>query len=81
MPPVTIDLISDDDDEPAIADSSTMPQVISEPNAIDDVEPPSHVYRSAKSLPYQLREHCTIYFEEGLCMSNRRRFSWIGRPD
>ncbi|KAL9610867.1 MAG: hypothetical protein Q9167_004441 [Letrouitia subvulpina] len=30
------------------------------------------VYREAKPLPYELREHCIIYFEEGLC-----RFSVI----
>lgn len=24
-------------------------------------------YRPSKPLPYELREHCVIYFEEGLC--------------
>lgn len=27
-------------------------------------------YRAAKTLPYELREHCMIYFEEGLCMAS-----------
>ena len=25
------------------------------------------LFRPASPLPYQLQEHCTIYFEEGLC--------------
>ena len=25
-------------------------------------------YRAAKQLPYELREHCLIYFEEELCI-------------
>lgn len=25
-------------------------------------------YRTTKQLPFELREHCLIYFEEGLCM-------------
>ena len=25
-------------------------------------------YRGVQRLPYELREHCMIYFEEGLCM-------------
>lgn len=26
-------------------------------------------YRSAKALPFELRQHCAIYFEEKLCSS------------
>ena len=32
---------------------------------IGDDQPTFH--RQVKSLPYELREHCMIYFEEGLC--------------
>lgn len=30
-------------------------------------------YRSSKALPYELREHCIIYFEEALCTLDNPR--------
>lgn len=35
------------------------------PDTADDLPQP---YRGVKRLPYELREHCMIYFEEELCM-------------
>lgn len=28
-------------------------------------------YRPVKPLPFELRQHCGIYFEEKLCLSSR----------
>jgi hypothetical protein len=32
-----------------------------------EVEESEQVYRPAKPLPFELRQHCAIYFEEKLC--------------
>jgi len=32
-------------------------------------EAPVPLYRPAKPLPFELRQHCGIYFEEKLCLS------------
>lgn len=34
-----------------------------------DLDPKERGYRSAKTLPFELRQHCAIYFEEKLCPS------------
>ncbi|KAI9745001.1 MAG: hypothetical protein M1835_002632, partial [Candelina submexicana] len=48
---------------------SDPPSDVVSPNDLSMEEPkqaPHSRYRPAKQLPYQLREHCLIYFEEGL---------------
>ena len=41
---------------------------VSTPIGIDSLEGSTGpLLRLRKALPYELQEHCTIYFEEGLC--------------
>ena len=40
----------------------------SSPRRPNTTDPSPRQYRGIKRLPYELREHCMIYFEEGLCM-------------
>ena len=45
--------------------AKTISSSLTQPNT----SAPELVYRQVNKLPYELREVCRIYFEEGLCMS------------
>ena len=34
-------------------------------------------YRSVKALPFELREHCVIYFEEQLCIRSHPFYALV----
>lgn len=52
------------------ADPIDMPINMPMETSNDDGDSKKHHRRPAKDLPYELAQHCSIYFEEKLCKSD-----------